>query len=174
MKYYTGVGDKGKTSIAGKRVRKDSNIINAIGDVDEVNASLGHAYSFINDEEVKGILKDLERCLYVVGSELSGYIRVVKSKVKPIDGEDLSRLEQTIESISKRIEPMQKFIYPNGSAGATAINVSRAMARRAERSIIKANVKDEPLLRYMNRLSSLLFVLVRYVNKLEKTEEEYF
>ena len=174
MKYYTGAGDKGKTSVAGKRIGKDNDIIKAIGDVDEVSAALGHAYSFIEDLEVRDILKELERSMYVIGSELSGYLKIAKSKVKPINGDDLGYLEKTIESLSKRIEPMQKFVYPNGSRGATAINVSRAVARRAERSIIKSGVGGESMLKYMNRISSLLFVLFRYVNKLDGSTEEYF
>jgi cob(I)alamin adenosyltransferase len=176
MKYYSGTGDSGHTSIAGGRVSKNNPIINALGDLDELSAFIGNANSQIKDENINDLIKKIEAALYRISAELSGYLKAIKpnSDIKPISDADVTFLEEAIELYTKKLNDLTKFVRPSGSYAATLINICRAVTRRTERSIVESGVASEPMLRYINRLSSLLFVLFRYINIAEGFEEEYF
>ncbi len=174
MKYYSGTGDSGKTDVYRRRVAKNDKRIKAIGDVDELNSFIGLAYSVAKDEGVKAVLKRLERDLYVINVELSGYSQALHDGKRPLGKADVDFLEEMLQRYSKEVPDLVKFIYPNGSVESAYLNVCRAVARRAERSVIDANVTDAVIKTYINRLSSLLFVLFRYTNKISGKREEMF
>lgn len=172
-KYYSGTGDDGKTSIAGGRVSKSSGLIKLIGDIDELSAVLGNAASAVKYGGVKDTIKTIEETLYRLSSELSGYTKIIKKKtIKPVGPDDVKFLEDSIEKYSKTLPDLTNFLYPNGSDGATRINVCRTVARRVERDLVEVDETSGSRLQYMNRLSSLLFVLFRYVNQADNVKEE--
>lgn len=174
MEYYSGRGDKGKTDIANKRIGKDKDVIELIGTLDELNAFIGFTLSKIKYEDVRNMLKKTERAIYIISACASGYAALVKREKVELVKKDVEDLENDIKSISNETDDIVKFIYPNGSESACALNVCRTLARKAERRAIKAKIKNEYILAYLNRLSSLLFVLLRTANKRDGVKEEFF
>ena len=176
MKYYSGTGDSGYTSIANGRVPKNNPIINALGDIDELSAFLGNADSQIKDEDINDLVKKIESALYRISAELSGYLKSGKpdKTTKPIADTDVALLEDALALYTKKLDDLTRFIRPSGSYAATLINVCRAVTRRTERSMVESGAASEATLKYINRLSSLLFVLFRYINASEGFEEECF
>ncbi len=173
MKYYTGKGDNGMTDIKNGRVKKDSAIIKFIGDLDELSAFLGYAISKINYQDINETLKVVERKIYILSAIASGYNTLVKNDID-ISSKDVKEIEKTTDRFSKEINPLTKFLYPNGSESACIINICRTMARRIERDYIESGVKNDYIGAYLNRLSSLLFVIFRLINKRDNFTEEFF
>lgn len=173
MKYYTGNGDEGLTDLTRKRVKKDNKMIEFIGTLDELNAFLGYSISKIKYDDVKSILKNIETQVYKINAIASGYSDYVK---KPIEfkKEDITQIEESIDKFSKQTKLLLKFIYPNGDEAACLINICRVIARRAERQYVRAKGNNKIILSYINRLSSLLFVLFRTVNDRSGFKEETF
>jgi cob(I)alamin adenosyltransferase len=168
MKIYTRTGDTGETSLfGGTRVGKDDPRVAAYGDVDEVNATLGLARSANRDREMDGVLVQLQRDLFAMGALLadpSGTVGQKISKAKITDG-DVARLEHIIDTFEAELAPLANFILAGGSPCGAALHVARAVCRRAERSMVALEPAVDPLLlKYINRLSDLLFVLARTVN----------
>ena len=169
MKYYTGVGDRGDTQVGGKRILKCDVNVETIGDIDELNSFVGLARASTKNEDVDEILKQIQNKLFTAGAEI-GYGKGVK-----IVSADVKFLEDTIDQYAEKIEDINYFIYPAGSQVAVLLHVCRAICRRAERSAfaLSQNEKVNPeLLRYLNRLSSLFFVLARFTNKQEGVKDE--
>lgn len=174
MKYYSGKGDNGKTDVAGKRVDKDSNIIEFIGALDELNSFIGYAVSDTKYEDIKTMLKKIENKIYVISAYAAGYAVLTKKERIEIKKEDVDELENNIDLIAGELENITKFVYPNGSRSFCITNICRTIARRAERAAIKCKLKNVNVLAYLNRLSSLLFVLSRVINKRDGFKEEFF
>lgn len=169
MKIYTGAGDRGETNLVGGRFRKDDPKVEAIGEIDELNASIGLAISFQNDKRIIDILRDVQNKLFTVGAELSA----LSGKTPKITENHVKDMERQMDSFE--IGEIKKFILPNGTKSSVFLHSARTIARRAERRVVnlaKSESINENLLKYLNRLSSLLFVLSIYVNKKEGGEEE--
>lgn len=175
-KIYTRTGDKGTTALgSGERVRKDSLRVSAYGTVDETNAALGMARVHLAGEDfaidVDAILGRIQNDLFDLGADLC-----LPDRGKPLPYEPLrvvpqqvERLEHEIDEMNAALKPLRSFVLPGGSAGAAALHVARTVCRRAERLLVElAAEPDEPVseaaIRYLNRLSDLLFVASRYVN----------
>jgi len=168
MKIYTRTGDTGETSLfGGTRVGKDDPRVAAYGDVDELNANLGLARSANRDGEIDAVLVQLQRDLFALGALLadpSGTVGQKISKAAIIDA-DVARLEQIIDKCEAELAPLTNFILAGGSPCGAALHVARAVCRRAERRMVALEPAVDPLLlKYINRLSDLLFVLARTVN----------
>jgi cob(I)alamin adenosyltransferase len=172
MKIYTKTGDKGTTGLYGaERVGKDSLRVTAYGTVDEANASLGLARSLSEDAELDETLAGLQNALFDLGADLatpldSGY----RQKIAPMDEADVARLEALIDRYTEGLEPLKAFILPAGLPAAAALQMARAVTRRAEREVIRLSREEEvnPQAQiYLNRLSDLLFTLARAVNAKE-------
>ena len=174
MKYYTGNGDKGETDVANHRVKKDDCIIELIGTLDELNSFIGYALSKVSYEDVKSVLKTIEKRIYSISAEAAGYSDLVKKENISIEKKDVEEIENTTDKFSEEVKPLTKFIYPNGNEAACTMNICRAVARRAERQYIRCKLENEKALSYLNRLSSLLFVLFRVINARERVREETF
>ena len=174
MKYYSGKGDDGRTDIAGKRIEKDNNVIDLIGSLDELNAFVGYAVSKIKYDDVKTAMKEVERKIYAVSAYASGYSGLVKRENVEINRKDVDELEKMIDSFAGETKDIIRFLYPNGSEAGCIINICRTIARKAERSAIKCKLENKEVLAYLNRLSSLLFVLSRVINKRDGFNEEFF
>ncbi len=165
MLIYTKTGDKGQTSLYdGTRVDKDSLRVESYGTVDELNSSIGLAIKFVEDEEIKESLKRIQMRLFFVAGELAT-IEEGKFKYK-ITVEDIQALEKIIDDYIPKISGGDKFIVPGSSKSAAALHVSRTVCRRAERRILTLKKHEEVsdiLLKFVNRLSDVLYTYARYL-----------
>ena len=168
MKIYTRTGDSGETSLfAGMRVRKDAPLVDAYGAVDELNAWLGLVRAHGLDVALDAIIVQIQRDLLALGAQLADPTdRLSPRLTKAIVGDrDVDRLEDTIDRFESSLPPLRKFILSGGCAAGAALHVARTVCRRAERRIVALDPPPDPvLLRYVNRLSDLLFVLARTAN----------
>ena len=147
---YTKTGDDGKTSTAtNERIDKSSDLIEAIGAVDEANSAIGMATDFHND-----IINRIQSDLFDLGAELSGAPTITISE------ERITHLENIIDDYNQYLEPLHSFVLPTG-----ALHNARTVVRRAERQVWKIEGINANIAKYLNRLSDLLFVMARYHNK---------
>jgi cob(I)alamin adenosyltransferase len=170
VKIYTRGGDKGETSlIGGKRTSKSSARIHAYGSVDELNSAIGVAISFIDDKDVKNVLGKVQNELFIVGSDLADPSYPDNpNKIPRVSDEIVKQMESTIDKYEGQLEAIQYFILPGGAKEASLLHLARGIARRAERVAVELSVSEpvNPLvIAYLNRLSSLLFVFARMMNK---------
>jgi cob(I)alamin adenosyltransferase len=176
MPFYTGRGDSGDTSLfGGKRIPKGDPIFDLIGDVDELNSSVGVALYYTHDDMVRGELRTVQNNLFIVGAGLAS-LQNDGVKEGKLDGKEVARLEEAMKDIERRVPPPNKFVIPGGCEGAVHLHAARAAARRAERSAIRASNKykvDAEALRYLNRLSSYLFAAAIYLNYIEGIKESH-
>ena len=162
-KIVTRTGDAGTTGLGdGSRVAKDSTRIAAIGEVDELNSTLGLLLTEPLPAPVTACLTSAQHDLFDLGGELSvpGYTAVTDDHVR--------RLEDAVEAFNADLAPLKEFILPGGARAAAVAHVARTVCRRAERALVRLAATDpvnEAARRYLNRLSDLLFVLARYLNR---------
>jgi cob(I)alamin adenosyltransferase len=173
VKIYTRTGDGGETGLFdGSRVSKHAPRVEAYGEVDELNAILGMALSFIReDEELRTCLLDIQRDLFVVGAHLADPTARVEAKrgdKARLTEEKMSQLESWIDRFEEELPPLRQFILPGGSKGGATLHMARTVCRRAERRIVALGQQVEVspvLIAYMNRLSDFLFVAARVENR---------
>lgn len=177
MKIYTKTGDQGETGLfGGGRVRKDHARIGAYGTLDEVNATLGvvraeiaraDCLDEVGRERFDEILQETQNHLFDLGAELATPDAGEKG-LELLDETHVERLEAAIDDHESRLEPLKQFVLPGGTALAAQLHLARCVCRRAERRMVtlgaEESVRDLPL-RYVNRLSDLLFVLARSANR---------
>jgi cob(I)alamin adenosyltransferase len=170
MKIYTKTGDDGTTALyGGERVSKDHLRVRAYGTVDEVNAHLGLARAHLADDGLTMVLENLQNTLFDVGADLatpenSHY----RNNISALSETDVVKLEQQIDSFEADLAPLQNFILPGGHPASAALQLARAVTRRAERDVLSLHYQvpiNQYLIHYLNRLSDLLFVLARVVNQ---------
>ena len=168
MKIYTRTGDSGETSLFdGTRVEKNDARVDAYGEVDELNACIGLARASGSDAEIEAELIHLQRDLFALGAQLAdpGEKLAVRVTKAVLGDDDVARLEQLIDRLEAQLPPLRRFILAGGSPSGAALHVARAVCRRAERRMVALRpAVDGVLVRYVNRLSDLLFVLARVVN----------
>ena len=169
MKIYTRTGDFGETSlVGGARVRKDDPLVDAYGEIDELNAWLGFARASGLDADLDADIVQLQRDLFALGAQLADPSERLGAKVvKAVVGDgDVARLEEMIDRLEASLPLLRHFILAGGSRSGAALHVARTVCRRAERRMVALQPPVDPvLLRYVNRLSDLLFVLARVVNQ---------
>ena len=166
---YTRGGDKGLTSLGdGKRVAKHSPRIEALGAVDEANAAIGMARLYLKGD-ADSMLARAQNDLFDLGADVSvpfggpkrkGTLRVIPSQVE--------RLEHEIDRMNSHLRPLESFVLPAGSHGATHLHVARTVVRRAERvvtQLAETETVNPEALKYLNRLSDHIFVLARHLNE---------
>ncbi len=168
VKIYTRTGDGGETSyFDGTRVRKDDPRLDTYGDIDELNAWLGLVRASAIDADLDAALTRIQQDLFALGAQLAdpgGKLseRVLKAIVSDAD---VVRLESSIDGYERELAPLKKFILAGGTPAGAALHVARTVCRRAERRMVALEpAVDGVLIRYVNRLSDLLFVLARVVN----------
>jgi cob(I)alamin adenosyltransferase len=159
-KISTKTGDDGTTQVeAGKRLAKDAPRINALGDLDELNSALGIVLAYpIQDHAISAILQQVQQDLFNLGGELCPPHRPAITETTTL------LLEQAIVQWNDTLPPLTEFILPGGNLIAAHCHLARTICRRAERSLVHLH-HSEPLqpeiLRYINRLSDLLFIFAR-------------
>lgn len=171
MKIYTRTGDKGDTGLfGGGRVSKAHPRVEAYGEVDELNATIGFARAIEPMPRVDEVLVPVQRDLFAIGALLATPDRERMQKhleKASIDGRRIEELERAIDQGDAELEPLKSFIVPGGTPKAAALHVARTVCRRAERRVIALEDEDIPdvVVIYLNRLSDLLFTLARVANK---------
>ncbi len=173
-KIYTRTGDAGDTGLAtGERVKKFDGRVAAYGDVDETNACIGLVRQHtIGDEVLDPILARMQNELFDLGADLATPERAGKPlgwEALRVTAAQVDRLERDIDLLNEALSPLTSFVLPAGTAAAAALHLARTVCRRAERVAVRlACEPDEPVsaeaLKYLNRLSDLLFVMARYAN----------
>lgn len=172
-KLYTRRGDEGETSLGGgQRVKKDSLRVTAYGTVDELNACLGVSVAGGLSPRLAELLPPIQNELFHLGSDLSFpeeyKTRPTRHPLPQIEARHVERLEQMIDEFNAAVGALENFILPGGSMGAAHLHVARTVCRRAERAVVAlahAEAVGGFTLRYLNRLSDLLFVMARYENR---------
>lgn len=163
MSFYTSKGDDGTTNLLGKgRVAKYHIRIEAVGTLDESTAALGVARAQCRDPHTAGILLEAQRDLYKLMAEVAATPEHAE-KFHFIDEARVNWLEAQTDELSKLVEMPKEFILPGDSVAGAALSLARAIIRRAERRVVELydaeEIKNPELQRYLNRLSSLCFVL---------------
>ncbi len=171
-----GRGDDGETDLlGGVRVHKSHPRIECIGEIDELSSFIGFsiALSITRYPEVTKILSDIQEALFKIGAELAA-VDKKNQRAKQLVNEDIENLDNLINLYKGELTELRHFVYPGGSPLGASLHIARAIARRAERRLVDLNMKEgiNPLIiKYLNRLSTLLFIMARYVNKLDGVQE---
>jgi cob(I)alamin adenosyltransferase len=173
-KIYTRTGDDGTTALGdGVRLPKYDLRIAAYGTVDETNASIGVARHTLgpDDQALDAVLKRIQNDLFDLGADLCVPDRGAPLPYEPlrVTVQQVAWLETEIDRMNAELKPLTSFVLPGGSAAAASLHMARTICRRAERHIVELAMRESepvgaPVLKYINRLSDLLFVASRYVN----------
>ena len=170
MKIYTKTGDRGQTALfGGARVSKASLRVSAYGDVDELNSHLGVVCAAKDvDPQLASRIREIQEELFSLGAELAkNPDKEVDLGVPGVSDTEIERLERDIDEYETELTPLKTFILPGGTIPAAHLHVARTTCRRAERAVVLLQ-DSEPvrpeLVRYLNRLSDLLFVMARVAN----------
>lgn len=170
MRLYTKTGDAGETGLFdGTRVSKADPRVGAYGEVDELNAWLGLVRASGVDADLDGIIVAIQRDLFALGALLADPRHRIAARVEKaaLDNADVTRLEQSIDTLEAALPPLARFVLPGGSPAGAYLHLARTVCRRAERRIVALGPDAVPplVLTYMNRLSDMLFVMARTANR---------
>lgn len=171
MKIYTRTGDKGQTGLLGGiRVAKDDPRIEAYGTVDELNSHLGMLRDLAAPHHGEFMI-GVQNILFAIGSRLASASEeeAVKFKVPSVTEDNIAALERAMDAMDEELEPMRNFILPGGHVAVSQAHICRTVCRRAERRVVNLGSQADPsgmIVRYLNRLSDLLFVLARHLGHL--------
>lgn len=166
VKIYTRTGDNGMTSLfGGKRVEKHNLQVIAYGTLDELNSVLGLLISYLTKgSEPFTFLRQVQSDIFTIGAHLAGS----KQELNHI-GKRVPEMEKYIDTLDTDLPPLKNFILPGGKREASYAHLARSICRRAEREVIRLSKEhgmvDNQAIMYLNRLSDLLFILARYLNK---------
>ena len=168
MKIYTRTGDDGSTGLLGPgRVPKSAPRVEAYGAVDELNAALGVVVALDSNGWLKTDLTRFQAELFNVGAELASPTPDLLADLERVGDAEIAYLERVIDRLEEDLPRLRNFILPGGSALAAQVHLARTVCRRAERRVValaKIDSVDAGLVRYLNRLGDLLFVMARWCN----------
>jgi cob(I)alamin adenosyltransferase len=172
VKIYTRTGDTGETALFdGRRVPKADLRVDAYGEIDELNATIGVllAEPEYLQEDVEAMLEEVQRDLFAVGGRLADPGKRIAERVEKvaIGAADVARVEGWIDTLEAELTPLSRFILPGGIRAAALAHLARTVCRRAERRMVLLgpHAFEAELLAYVNRLSDFLFVLARVLNR---------
>ncbi len=170
MKFYTGRGDDGTTTLfrGSERVRKDDARFEALGALDELNSYLGVCRSFCADDDMARMVFAAQEHIFTLQAEIGS---AGESPVRAIGEEKLRELESEIERFSGEVGEIRNFIIPGSETLSAHFDYARSLARRAERAVTAAGVGSPSGRAYLNRLSSLLFILARVASRRAGADE---
>jgi cob(I)alamin adenosyltransferase len=169
-KIYTRTGDEGKTSLGdGARLPKFHARVAAYGSIDEANSAIGvAALHVVENPDILSLLRHIQNDLFDVGADLCTPERAGGGPARlRITDEQVARLESEIDRFNAELEPLNSFVLPGGSSASAYLHLARTVTRRAERDVVRLSADEavnSAALRYVNRLSDLLFVLARFLN----------
>jgi len=169
-KIYTRKGDEGYTSLADQRLSKDDLLVEAVGNLDELNAAIGLVLAMgVPNASIAGCLYQIQNDLFDMGGELHF------PDNRKIAAEKITWLENQLDTWNKDLPPLTEFILPGGTNASAACHLARTVCRRTERSLVRLHrqisLHNMEMLRYLNRLSDLLFVISRVMMKIENKQE---
>ena len=169
MKIYTKTGDGGETGLyGGQRTSKAGLRISACGTVDEASSFLGLARAQLADTQLNALAARLQSLLFELGADLATPLSArQRGRLAPITAADVDWLEARIDEIEAELVPLTSFILPGGDAAGATLHVARSVVRRAERLAVGLLLEDEinkETVRFLNRLSDLLFCMARLAN----------
>lgn len=175
MKIYTKKGDGGRTNLAGgEQVSKSHIRIRAYGTVDELNSCIGVAISFSGFEDMKESLSGVQNDLFAIGAQLAARGEPPRKEKARISEERIAGLEGLIDTFMGEAGALESFVLPGGTTAASYLHLARTTCRRAETLVTELS-ESEPVnplcIKYLNRLSDLLFAMARAANKRGKTDE---
>jgi cob(I)alamin adenosyltransferase len=170
VKIYTKTGDAGETSLFDNtRVSKADARVDAYGEVDELNACLGAARAAGLGADIGDVLESIQRDLFAVGARLADPASRIAGRVTKaaVTDAQVQALEETIDRLESELQPLRRFILPGGSPAGAMLHLARTVCRRAERRVVALGPvpADPTVVIYLNRLSDLLFVMARAVNR---------
>lgn len=168
MRLFTGKGDTGETDLLGARVEKDDPRIAALGSLDEASSALGLGRALAATDRAKALLIEAQRDLYQIMAELA-FTDDLRPTGMRLAGGRVVWLESVTDGLTAEVDLPPRFILPGDSVPGAALDVARTVARRAERDVVvlqrAGHLGNPEVLRYLNRLSSLLFVLARWEDR---------
>jgi len=163
MPIYTRTGDTGSTSLfGGKRVLKCEELVDVYGSIDELNSWVGLIATQIEVPDVQQFLQTIQTDLFTIGSHLAGW----KAQLSHLGGR-VKEMEARIDLLEKALPKLTNFIIPGGTQLGAFVHVTRGICRRVERqavSLAQKETVDSHIIKYLNRLSDLLFMLARFIN----------
>lgn len=166
--FYTRKGDQGYTDLLGGRVSKDSPRPETFGTIDEATSAIGLARALATSARTKAILLDVQRDLYLMMAELA-FTPDMQQQRYHITAEHVARIERETDQIHDEHPLPPHFIVPGDTVPGAALDVARTVVRRAERLAVglarSGEIDNEQILAYLNRLSSLLFILARFEDR---------
>jgi cob(I)alamin adenosyltransferase len=168
VKIYTRTGDAGETALFdGTRVSKADVRVDAYGEIDELNSALGVARAAGLGEDVAEVVVTVQKELHAVAARLADPSQRISGRVgkAALQEEAVRRLEESIDRFEAELPPLRHFVLSGGSPGGAALHLARTICRRAERRVVSLHETEPVVLVYVNRLSDLLFVLARVVNR---------
>ncbi|HEU0164936.1 MAG TPA: cob(I)yrinic acid a,c-diamide adenosyltransferase [Thermomicrobiales bacterium] len=164
MKIYTARGDNGQTDLLGERVGKDDPRIDLLGDLDETTSTIGLGRAHANEEGTRIRLIQVQRDLYAMMAELA-FTDATRPDAWRFPADRVAWLEAVIEAVTATVTLPREFVLPGDTVPGAALDVARTVSRRAERLAVNlaqaGQISNPEILRYLNRLSSLLFILAR-------------
>jgi len=179
-KIYTKTGDKGLTSLMnGQRVSKSALRVETYGTLDELNSSLGLVVAELRIKnkgsiEIKKELLNIQNDLFEIGSMVSNPKTKYTNTITKYFEERIISFEKFIDFLTAKLPPLKNFILPGGTRPAAFLHVARSICRRCERRLVQLSQKEKVenvFIKYLNRLSDLLFTMSRFANKGEKKKE---
>ena len=175
MKIYSKKGDKGKTSlIGGKIVDKHNLSVDAYGTIDELNSFIGLLKDYVEDKKIKKVLHNIQLKLFSVGSILASAGDNDFSEKVSIEKKDIEDIESNIDNMNDHLPELKNFIIPGEHKISSYCHVCRSICRRAERRVValsRVETVDIEIIKYLNRLSDVLFTTARLLSFLTKTDE---
>ncbi|HYM80214.1 MAG TPA: cob(I)yrinic acid a,c-diamide adenosyltransferase [Candidatus Limnocylindria bacterium] len=169
MKIYTRTGDDGTTALLGAgRLLKSDVRVEAYGTVDELNAALGSARAQDSGSWLAEPLSAIQSQLFMVGAELAARSSELLAKLDRVGEPEIAALEREIDRLDAELPPLKQFVLPAGTPFATSLHQARTVCRRAERRVValaQSETVAPHVIRYLNRLADLLFVMARWSNQ---------
>lgn len=172
--YYTGKGDDGISHIGLKKIAKTDFVMTALGDLDELNSVLGvvkHRLGARNKKRFQKLLNDIQENIFIIQAHIAAGMFEKLYQPPPFKKDKIINVEHEIALLEKKLNPIQKFIVAGANEEAAWLDFARTIARRAERSVLlfsKQQKINPEVFAYLNRLSSLLFVMARVAGNKEK------
>lgn len=174
--FYTGKGDHGQSVVGRKKIPKTHPVMDALGDLDELNSLIGLVRSKVSPGNIRKTLRDVQEALFIIQARIAVSKFGSKFPAPELKGHKIKKIEEIIDQLEMRLKPERGFVVTGETEKSAWLDLVRVVARRAERSVLKYNKSkklDRNILAYLNRLSSLFFALARWESKKSGKKERH-